>query len=193
MNSTLLSSFRNAVALVGVTYLFIALIAVLCLGGMWMCSASTAPTRAEVLLAKQLGNQKLVLGSDLKTWISALGPPSVVDQSDDDPEDKTGNGGHTYFYWPSHGVAVFCSPHLNRQYYYNHRDDWIVTIIMVPLQHDIPALNPPCVPDIRVRFTRLVSSLSEIQHAAKGEATIEMKENSYLQMNREMGFWDVMD
>lgn len=107
-------------------------------------------------LTNRLGAPQLVLGGQLIDWTKALGEPSVVVQKD---------LGNTFFYWPAHGVAVFCHPLYHKQYQYKKREDWVVTSIVVPLTNKIHPQLPPVDPDARIVFTNLLFTPSEAAKA----------------------------
>ncbi len=119
----------------------------------WGCHNYGVRSVVETAIISQLNDENLVIASKLRDWKRALGEPSVVEQKD---------LATTFFYWPESGVAVFCHPHYLGQYRYEDPEDWVVTRILLPLRNSIPPLVPSAVPDLQIRFTRLLLSESEI-------------------------------
>lgn len=80
------------------------------------------------LVSTDIGKDINLLGNTLSNVVAQLGDPSTVSQAD---------GGNTFFYWPSHGLGVFCHPLFKGQYRHKHRNDWIITSVWVPLKNDL--------------------------------------------------------
>lgn len=87
------------------------------------------------------------LYAPLSTWSETLGSPEWVDQLD---------GGHTYFYWPQHGIAVFTHPQFSGQYSRRDESARIVTSVIFPLRNEITPAVPPMDRGKVVRFEHLV-------------------------------------
>ena len=118
------------------------------------CSQRAAVNVVERLLTNQLACATLVVGSSVREWRSKLGEPQTVEQLDK---------GNTFFYWPEHGVAVFCHPLFHQQYAYRKPDEWLITSILIPLTNRIHPQLPPVAPHTRVTFMRTLLTLKEVQ------------------------------
>jgi hypothetical protein len=121
--------------------------------GVSACFSRSSLNPLELELTNRLGSTNCVLGATFANWTNVLGAPSVVTQRDE---------GNTFFYWPSHGIGVFCHPLYRGQYRSKTRPEWVVTSILVPLHTNVHARIPPVEPDIRIGFTKLLFSREEV-------------------------------
>lgn len=117
------------------------------------CDRRSRPTEAEQAVANRAGQPALALGTDLMVWKQAFGDPQTVTQKD---------GGNTFFFWPEHGIAVFCHPLFRSQFKYVPQDRWTVTSILLPLQTNISPHIPPVDPAVRINFSRLLFRAEEL-------------------------------
>ncbi|MCL6592213.1 MAG: hypothetical protein K6U80_19985 [Firmicutes bacterium] len=116
----------------------------------------------------------------LEIWEKQFGSASVIPQKD---------GGHTYFYWPKKGIAVFTHPHYEAQYRRKERSKRKVTSIIIPLKKTIKPRIVPVEDDLIISFDQLTNleinghritnmSLSEIKNlyrfTKKSDNFIEM-------------------
>lgn len=99
-------------------------------------------------VADALQNNKLTLWSPLSVWIDNLGEPQTIDQLD---------GGHTFFYWPSSGIAVFTHPHYKGQYKRKASNEWQITSIIIPLRKSVHPRIPPVSINTTIEFDSLLN------------------------------------
>lgn len=126
--------------------------------GLFICIALTLLVgahrirRHEVLRAVHVfvGRQGLSVLSTLGHWEEAFGPSQVIQQAD---------GGHTFFYWPYHGIAVFTHPLYRGQFERapGRPREWKVTSIIIPVKKHVRPHVPPVKGDTRVAFKHLAT------------------------------------
>jgi hypothetical protein len=103
--------------------------------------------------ARALGFPDLGPGSALRAWTNALGSPATVPQRDE---------GTTFFYWPQHGIAVFCHPHFMGQYRQRMPSDWVVTSVFIPVRLSVKPTLPPTDDARLIVFSKLLIDDAQI-------------------------------
>lgn len=82
----------------------------------------------EEMLNEAVGKSIKYIGNTLGSLKGEFGDPDTISQMD---------GGHTFFYWPKYGFAVFCHPLYNGQHERSVMSRWVVTSLWVPLENNI--------------------------------------------------------
>lgn len=77
-------------------------------------------------MERQLAPLNLGLYSSLGEWEAHFGPAVSIEQAD---------GINSFFYWPDHGLAVFCHPLFETQHRRQSLRELQVTSILIPLRH----------------------------------------------------------
>lgn len=108
------------------------------------CGAPNPLLEAIRVVYPELGEVLLV---EFSTWEAQLGPARTVAQLDE---------GHTYFYWPEAGIAVFTHPLYGGQYARRPLHERKVTSVLIPFQRTLAPRVPPVAADTRVQFQRLL-------------------------------------
>lgn len=104
-------------------------------------------------IGSRLGFLHLDWNTDFQTWTNTLGVPNEVDQID---------SAHTFFYWPTKGVAIFCHPLFNRQFSGKPKERWLPTSIFIALDsNEFPKVSPINSPD-HIKFSNLIFTQKEL-------------------------------
>lgn len=101
-------------------------------------------------IASKLEQRVCVLGNNYSNLVAQLGEPCCLSQAD---------GGNTFFYWPNHGIGVFCHPLYRGQFRNVPRDMWIITSLWIPAKKDVHQRIVRQLNDTTLHFERLLDTV----------------------------------